>query len=445
MKKYFIVLTGITMIQFNLMAQQNKSTLFLGNSYISSNNLPELVYQLGLTTNDTLTYDSYTPGGYRFMNHAANATTMSKINSTNWDYVVLQAQSQEPSWADWQVEQEVFPYAKILCDSIRANNGCSEPLFFMTWGRENGDSYNCGNLPAVCTYEGMDSVLNQNYREMGTRNNAAVSPVGAVWHYLRDNSSIALYSGDGSHPSLAGSYAAAVTFYTLIFEKDPTLQTYNSSLNAFDADTIKDAVKTIVYNNLQNWNNDQYYISESEFDGCDSIFYNSSYYTQSVTIIDTLFGGNMYGCDSIIKANLTISNSYSAFIDSAIAQGDSILVGGNYYMLEGTYIDQQYTTMGCDSLITYYVSINSATGISRNLENEIIIYPNPMSEYIHINSLSNQLFKWNLTDISGRQLRKETHYQATKTIDFSMFEDGMYILTLQFKNGESVSKMLIKN
>ncbi|MBL4624603.1 MAG: PKD domain-containing protein, partial [Flavobacteriales bacterium] len=90
---------------------------------------------------------------------------------------------------------------------------------------------------------------------MADGNNALVSPVGAVWKYIRTNwPSIGLYSADGSHPSQTGSYAAACCFYSIIFEKDPTLLTYNYTLNQVDADSIKMATKRIVFDSLANWN-----------------------------------------------------------------------------------------------------------------------------------------------------------------------------------------------
>lgn len=154
------------------------------------------------------------------MTHANSAAAMTAINADNWNHVVLQAQSQEPSFPIGQVQNEVFPYATILCDAIRANDACTRPVFYMTWGRENGDQQNCAGWPPVCTYEGMDSLLNLRYSMMGEDNEAYVSPVGAVWHYIRDNyPDIDLYAADGSHPSQAGSYAAACTFYAIIFEK----------------------------------------------------------------------------------------------------------------------------------------------------------------------------------------------------------------------------------
>ena len=56
----------------------------------------------------------------------------------NWDFVVLQEQSQYPSFPLWQVEQEVFPYANQLNELIHEYNECGNTVFFMTWGRKMG-------------------------------------------------------------------------------------------------------------------------------------------------------------------------------------------------------------------------------------------------------------------------------------------------------------------
>jgi len=56
--------------------------------------------------------------------------------------------------------------------------------------------------------------LQYNYTRAGKENDGIVSPVAKVWRYIREYyPEIELYSGDGSHPSYAGSYAAACTFY----------------------------------------------------------------------------------------------------------------------------------------------------------------------------------------------------------------------------------------
>ena len=59
---------------------------------------------MAMSTGDLLIFDSNTPGGFRLLIHATNTTTLNKINLNNWDYVVLQAQSQETSWSQSQME-----------------------------------------------------------------------------------------------------------------------------------------------------------------------------------------------------------------------------------------------------------------------------------------------------------------------------------------------------
>ena len=213
--------------------------LFLGNSYTGVNNLPGLVKRVAMSAGDTIIVDSKTPGGRQIKQHAQDPDVFSALRSKKWDYVVIQCQSQEPSLSHNYVNTNVFPYAKTLCDSIRKIDSCTVPMFYMTWGRKNGDASNCSSWPPVCTYNGMDSMLYMNYQKMGKDNSSEVSPVGAVWHRLRDSTNLELYHPDESHPSYVGSMAAAYTFYTAIMRKSPYKATYETGLKPGEADAIK--------------------------------------------------------------------------------------------------------------------------------------------------------------------------------------------------------------
>ncbi len=130
----------------------------------------------------------------------------------------------------------------------------------MTWGRRDGDAGRCPSLPAVCTYAGMDDLTRERYMFMTQANQEVVSPVGAVWRYIRENyPSIELYDADGSHPSAAGSYAAACCFYTALFKEDPNLISYNYTLTPTVAAQIRTAARIVVYNNMETW-----FLGESE-------------------------------------------------------------------------------------------------------------------------------------------------------------------------------------
>ena len=228
-----------------------KHVLFIGNSYTSVNNLPEMVQKIAQSAGEKLDYDVNAPGGCTFEQHCMNQS-MTLIRQGSWDAVVLQEQSQMPSFPDAQVANEVFPYAKQLVDSIYANNPCAEPMFYMTWGRKNGDPANAPFFPPLGSYEGMDSLLDLRYTQMAAANDAALCPVGRVWHRLRDtHPEIDLYQQDDSHPTTAGTYAAALSFYSILFRSDTTTTTFSPGLAPNVEVAIKEAVSDVVYLQLE--------------------------------------------------------------------------------------------------------------------------------------------------------------------------------------------------
>tara|TARA_B100000767_G_scaffold215304_1_gene202831 strand:+ start:307 stop:1053 length:747 start_codon:yes stop_codon:yes gene_type:complete len=90
---------------------------------------------------------------------------------------------------------------------------------------------------------------------MSDSNDAYLSPVGNVWRYLRNtDTTIELYTSDNSHPSLAGTYAAACTFFTLITRENPLNILFDSNLSAGQALAIRQAAKNMVYDSLSLWN-----------------------------------------------------------------------------------------------------------------------------------------------------------------------------------------------
>ena len=73
---------------------QQTSVLFIGNSYTYVNDLPNTLRQLALSLGDTMTVASSAPGGYTLFQHSTYAPSLAAIESQQWDFVVLQEQSQ---------------------------------------------------------------------------------------------------------------------------------------------------------------------------------------------------------------------------------------------------------------------------------------------------------------------------------------------------------------
>ena len=104
----------------HFLAQDTLRALFIGNSYMGVNNLPQMVKDLSTSLSDVLIFDSNTPGGQTFQNHAANPVNYQKMAAQPWDYIILQGQSQEPSFPFSQVNSATLPYAVQLADSAKS-------------------------------------------------------------------------------------------------------------------------------------------------------------------------------------------------------------------------------------------------------------------------------------------------------------------------------------
>lgn len=238
-----------------LVKAQTKRVLFIGNSYTQSNNLPNMVRQLALSMGDTLVPQMVAPGGFTFEGHSTNSATLTAIDQGNWHHVVLQEQSQLPAFSPVQVAQQVLPYAAQLVDRVRTSSPCAEPVFLMTWGRENGDQQNCAVYPPVCTYEGMQQRLRESYVLMAEQNDAHCAPAGSVWRSYREAHPAAALYTDGSHPNVLGSYIAATTLYTTLFRRSCASASYvPAGLDLATAAEVRTLASATVLEGVAIWN-----------------------------------------------------------------------------------------------------------------------------------------------------------------------------------------------
>lgn len=231
---------------------QPSRVLFLGNSYTYVNELPKMVRSCYQSVGEDVITNMSASGGMTLQQHCT--FSLGFIMSGDYDIVVLQEQSQLPSFPEGQFMQESYPYAQQLCDLIHQYNPNAKIYFYMTWGRKNGDAQNCANYPPLCTYEGMDSLLYARYMTMAQDNEVCVSPVGAVWHYIRDHyPEMELYQSDESHPSYFGSYVAACCFYTSLTGQNPCDIQWNGTLTDMEANIAKTSAKTVIFDSLSKW------------------------------------------------------------------------------------------------------------------------------------------------------------------------------------------------
>jgi hypothetical protein len=403
---YILLLASVVLFS----QSQTKRVLFIGNSYTYVNNLPQMIADMAATTNDTLIFDSSTPGGHSLKAHLTNSNTINKIKAGNWDYVVLQDQSQRPSFPYSFVQAEVLPYARGLDSLINHHNPCAETVFYMTWGRKNGDASNCTFFSPLCTYQGMDSLLNLRYQMMADSNEALVSPVGAVWNYIRNNHpSIELYSPDESHPSIAGTYAAACAFYSTFFRKNPALVSFTSTLPSVEANIIRLAAKAVVFDSLSNWNIGKY-------DPMADFVY--------MTMPDTacLVGFN----------NLSI-NADTYLWDFGDGRSSSLKNPTNIYATGSTYVVTLVASK-CSQADTFKTVLSSPC-IQSLPERDFSslnwsVYPNPVKHNLSIAEIEPVSIQFTITNLTGQKVQGGSLEMNSNSINISALTEGAYFIHL---------------
>jgi hypothetical protein len=328
--------------------------------------------------------------------------------------VVLQEQSQRPSFPIGQVESSVYPYAKKLDSLINAANPCAETVFYNTWGRKNGDAANCGNFPPLCTYQGMDSLLQLRYGYMADTNNAILSPVAQVWRYIRTNyPTIELYNADESHPSVAGSYAAACAFYTVLFRKNPLQITFNSSLDSTTAANIRLAAKLIAFDNLTDWH-------VGEYDPVADFY------------VEQFPGDGAYFINQSLDADY-----YEWYTNGTLADTTD-----GFYLAPGTpgIIEVTLLAYRCGRVDTAS-AIVSALNTSEQFPQHITIYPNPFTDNITISQETiQQPVNWQLINAVGQVVQVGNTYSITGLQNLPL---GLYLLRLNVGD-KAYNKPLLK-
>jgi hypothetical protein len=170
--------------------------LFIGNSLTYANDLPAMVAALAGPSAGAVrieVQDASNPN-YALEDHWADPRTMDALDQGGWDVVVLQ---QGPSSLP-ENQANLRDFATRFADRIRSLGGA--PALYMVW-------------PDVTRLSFFDAV-SLSYRAAAEAAGAALYPAGEAWRaaWLED-ASLTLYGGDGYHPSVLGSYLAALTIY----------------------------------------------------------------------------------------------------------------------------------------------------------------------------------------------------------------------------------------
>src|SRR5439155_14187098 len=109
-QRSFLAVIMVGLLSASAQAQADElQVLFIGNSFTYRNDLPKMVAELAKAGGQRpLHYEQETPGGCTLEKHWIDGKALAKIQSRQWDFVVLQDHSQAPL----QGHDAMFDYGK---------------------------------------------------------------------------------------------------------------------------------------------------------------------------------------------------------------------------------------------------------------------------------------------------------------------------------------------
>ena len=421
MKKSILSLTLLFVSIGKFVAQDTLSVFFIGNSYTSYNNLPLLVKNLSTSAGKTLNIDSNMPGGYLMSSHLNDATTLSKISQGNWDYVILQEQSQIPT-IDYYRYNDMYPAMTDLKSVIEQYNPCAKIITYMTWGRRFGgqqcDPSGTYCSPVFANFNHMQDSLTSAYLEISELLNIQCAPVGVTWQNILNDTTLVLHSGDNSHPNIDGSYAAALNIFSSIWKQGTSGLTYTAGLSNQLAQYYQSKSDNTIFNSANDWN---LLINNPSANFSESISGNTATFTNSSS---------------------SVNSTLNYYWDFGDGNTSSVQNPSHTYATNGTYTVTLIAS-NCifSDTITNTIQIGT-NSMDENTHTNFEFYPNPTTHQITIN-VEKQLLGsvYTIYDYTGKSILTGKILSEQSVIDLGDLSKGIYLLSIG-ENLERKFKMI---
>jgi uncharacterized protein (TIGR03382 family) len=174
--------------------------------------------------------------------------------------VILQDQSQVPGFPQTEPEWQASYDGAIVLDGL-ADTAGAETLFFLTWGRREGDLQNPNLFPDFPTMQAALTGGYVAYRDATSTGDRPtwIAPVGPAFALVYDDVVAGggdpldpssrfwrLYVDDGSHPSALGTYLAACVFYDAI-TGEACAGREATTVDPLDAEWLQEAADAVVF------------------------------------------------------------------------------------------------------------------------------------------------------------------------------------------------------
>jgi len=414
MKQLLLILS----LSLSVYTTAQVKVLFLGNSFTYVYDVPGMFEELANEAGVSVFVDSYADPGIALgtwtgaSGHNLIQGSLNKINSQDWDFVVVQ--DNLGIWIGNDPYQQGYDDVVENLANIKNNNSCTEVIYFAGWCPEGGAQ--TGDSESACGTRVYDNFVNINTNGELFE---IVSPVAKAWNTsFSQQPGVDLYYSDDTHASVNGAYLAASTLFVSILKKDPTNLTWYPT-NWYDGSSMSSSVasnmRTIAWNTVT----DNTLYTES----------NLSDHTPEITISGSTLTSSGY-------------SSYQWYLDGiAISGATSPSITGT---TNGTY-----TVVGfdgaCDNRsfeieFTGAVTGGGGTGIDELMSKQMKVYPNPVNDVLNV-STANELESIVIVGIAGNIVYKnEGVLSSSIIVSVSGLANGVYILFATDVNGFSAKR-----
>jgi hypothetical protein len=173
--------------------------LFVGNSFVTRNDVPGLVRDLAASVGRKVEKAAIVAGGASLRRHLNSGAVADSLEQQAWRYVVLQEQSTLPIKNRRRYHENVREMHSLV------TSAGAQTVLYMTWARRSAGA--------------LQAALSEATQAVGDELGSIVAPVGTAWQQvLIAHPEVELHAADGSHPNLAGSFLAACVLYGTLFQ-----------------------------------------------------------------------------------------------------------------------------------------------------------------------------------------------------------------------------------
>lgn len=124
--------------------------------------------------------------------------------------------------------------------------------------------------------------------------------------------------------------------------------------------------------------------------------------------------------------------------DNPFTTCDSICI----VIFSGGFTTSLSTELYVDDVTLNYTQ--DSTGVQEHNMQSVAIYPNPATNYVTINPANQQVYQYQMLDLTGKIVRSQAKVSGKTTIDTHSLAPGIYMLRMNFDGATTTRKVVVK-